>query len=76
MSSLSDPSAVVPGRTEAEERISRFGYSLSLLVAPCSVRCLPFPEPPTKSTQTGMNRDNKSSWEQGIWLKLKTGISH
>lgn len=59
MSSLLDPADVVSGRSEAEGRISGLRHSLCLLVAPCSVRHLPFPDPPTRGTQAGMRHSIK-----------------
>lgn len=75
MSSLLDPSAVVPRRSEAEGGSSRLHHPLRLLVAPCSVRRLPFPDLPTRGTQAGMSQgDVRSSWEQSI--KLEENWNH
>lgn len=42
---LLDSCAVVPGGSEAEERSCGLHHPLHLLVAPCSVRHFPFPDP-------------------------------
>lgn len=61
---LLDTGAVVSRRSEADGRSGWLRHSLHLLVAPCSVRHLPFSDPPTRGTQAGMNI--WPSWEQGI----------
>lgn len=57
LSSSSDPSAIVSGGSEAEGRGRRLCNSLCILAAPCSVRHLPFPDPPARGTQAGKSGD-------------------